>query len=249
MSEAERIVCWEVLHPGDGVLREARRLYETTQDPAERIPWGWVAEAANRRRRWRPGLWSPHLLLAAPATGPGSVGPVAGFGYGAHVPGFGGYVCYLGVEPAARSRGIGSRLLRLFVPLLQVDAACEGVSLPFVVWESRAPAADATQAERDLWRARLRLFERVGACWVAGLTFWSPSFAPDGADAVPLQLFLVPVDVPAEGFGEQALRAVAAGLLRGVYGRDEGDPLYERTLPADCRPVLRPVAALRDGGP
>jgi hypothetical protein len=63
---------------------------------------------------------------------------------------------------------------------------------------------------------------------------------------VPLQLFVVPVDLAPTEFGEARLREVAAGLLRGVYGRDEADPLFERTLPADCRPVLRPVAALRD---
>jgi hypothetical protein len=39
---------------------------------------------------------------------------------------------------------------------------------------------------------------------------------------------------------------VAAGLLQRMYGRREGDLLFERTLPPGGRPVLWPVSVLRE---
>jgi hypothetical protein len=80
---------------------------------------------------------------------------------------------------------------------------------------------------------------------VAGLTFLAPDFAHRGGAAVPLQLFLLPMEMPAGAFDGPALREVAAGLMRKVYGRREGDPLFDQSLPADCRPSLRPVTELR----
>jgi GNAT superfamily N-acetyltransferase len=239
------VVCWEALDPDDPAVDQARRLYKATLEPAERIPWDWVAGAVAGRAAWRPGTWSPHLLLAAPRSR-SRAGRVLGFAYGAHVPDYGGYACYLGVDPHHRGRGTGTRLLRLLIEVLKVDALCEGTALPFVVWESRAPGADATGEERGLWEARLRLFERVGAWWVAGLTFYAPNFARRSEDPVPLQLFLVPIDTPAGEWDADRLRGVATGLLLRVYGRREGDRLFERTLPPDCRPTLRPVSALRE---
>jgi hypothetical protein len=236
------VVCWEALDPADPALAAARRLYEQTQAADERIPWRWIAGAVAGRASWRPGGWSPHLLLAAERGPEGQTGPPCGFAYGAHVPGCGGYVCYLGVDVGQRRQGVGARLLRLLSRVFQVDAGCEGAALPFVIWESRQPEPSAAAAEWDLWRARLRLFDRVGALWAAGLTLWTPNFARRGGDPVPLQLFLLPAETPAEALDAAALRAAAAGLLREVYGRGEGDPLFERSLPPDCRPILRPAA-------
>jgi GNAT superfamily N-acetyltransferase len=241
--QERRMVCWELLGPAAAALEQARQLYEATQAAEERIPWVWIREAVATRPSWRPGRWSPHLLVAAPRLKQRSLGQVDGFAYGIHVPSYGGYASYLGVDPKWRGRGTGTRLLRLLVRVLQVDACCEGVRLPFLVWESHRPDAGAPAAERDLWRARLRLFEKVGAWWVAGLTFWTPNFARRQGPPVPLQLFLVPVDTPREAFDAAALREVAAGLLREVYGRTEGDLLVEQTLPPDCQPSLQPVSA------
>jgi hypothetical protein len=234
---ANEIICWEALDPDDPALAGARRLYETAIDPAERIPWAWLASAVRGRAGWRPGAWAPHLLLAGERRG-----PVAALAYGAHVPDYGGYACYLAVDARRRRQGLGGRLLRLLMDALRLDAAFEGVELPFVVWESREPGPVATEEERDLWRARLRLFGRVGAWQVDGLTFFAPNFERRGGDPVPLRLFLVPRDRPAAAFDAAALRAVAAGLLEHVYGRPPGDRLHRLTLPPGCEPVLRPVA-------
>jgi GNAT superfamily N-acetyltransferase len=235
------IVCWELLDSKDAALADARRLYETTLEPAERIPWAWIAQAVAARRQWRPGEWSPHLLVAARRASRSSALDPLGFAYGAHVPGYGGYACYLGVDPEQRGHGAGTQLLQLLIKVFRVDAVCEGSPLPFVVWESHRPAPDASAAEWDLWRARLRLFERVGACWVAGLTFLAPDFQQRSGPPVPLQLFLIPADTPREAFDPPALRKVAAGLYRRVYGRHPGDPLFDAAL-AGANPELRPIA-------
>jgi ribosomal protein S18 acetylase RimI-like enzyme len=237
---AREIVCWELLDPEDAALAEARQLYETTLEPAERIPWAWIEQAVAGRRQWRPGEWSPHLLLAAPRAGRGASARPVGFAYGAHVPGYGGYACYLGVDTEHRGRGAGTRLLRLLIKIFEVDAACEGMPLPFVVWESHQPEADASAQAWDLWRTRVRLFERVGAWWISGLSFLAPDFRRRSGPPVPLQLFLIPAATPREEFDADALRKVAAGLYRRVYGRRPGDPLFDATLSA-TRLQLRPA--------
>ena len=99
------------------------------------------------RPAWRPGRWCPHLLLAAARKKGRSKAPVVGFAYGFHLPDYGGCAAYLGIDPGYRNGGVATRLMRLLLRLLQVDAACEGVPLPFVILESRAPAPDG-------WRIR-----------------------------------------------------------------------------------------------
>ena len=238
----ESLICWEALDPDDPALAQARALYETLIEPAERIPWEWIAESPVRRRAWRPGRWAPHLLLAAPGGEARGPGQLAGFAYGALVPGFGGYVCYLATAPEHRGRGIGTHLIRTLILLLRVDAACSGVPLPFVVWESRRPGPAAPAEARANWQARLRLFTRLGVSWVSGLDFLAPDFTRRQGPPVPLQLFMLPVDTPPAAFDAPALRAVAAGLLEGVYGRTAGDPLFDRTLAGAVEPALRPAA-------
>src|SRR5262245_25169877 len=218
-----RMVRRELLSGRDPALPAVRRLYEQTQAADERIPWSYLARAVERRARWRPGNWCPHLLTAADPADPET--PL-GFAYGAHVPGLGGYLCYLGVEESARGRGIGTRLFRTFFDLTQADATSEGVPLPFVIWESHPPASGAPPEARALWRARLRQFEKVDARWVAGVTFQSPNFAKRDGPQVPLLLFLTPRQIPAEQFDATALRGVVAALHEHVYGNGPGDPLY-----------------------
>ncbi len=238
------VVCWELLDASDPLLADVRRLYESTLAPAERIPWEWLQRAVARRVAWRPGLYCPHLLVAAARAASGQLGPVNGFVYGGHVPVYGGYGCYLGVEEAARRRGVATRLLEQFFREVAVDAGAEGTGLPFVIWESRRPEADAPPATWDLWAARLRLFTRVGGLWLEGVDFLAPDFAARGPP-VPLQLFLKPVDEPTESFDADRLSAVVRGLHRNIYLQDEDSPLVRATLPPGCRPQLCPAAAAR----
>jgi GNAT superfamily N-acetyltransferase len=220
-------------------MQRARRLYEAYLDEAERIPWQWIEEAVASRVKWRPGRWCPHLLLSANRRKSGGPGPATGFAYGIHLPNYGGYACYLAVDPRNRGRGTGTRLLEVLIRVLQLDATCEGVSLPFVVLESHDPRSTASTEADALWQARLRLFRRVGARHIDGLTFLAPNFNRRRGPPVPLDLFLIPVDKPAESFDEAALRGVAAGLLEHIYGRSEQDPLYQQTLHSDARPRLK----------
>jgi hypothetical protein len=240
---AKDLVCWEALDADDPALADVQRLYESTLDAEERIPWAWIAGSVAARREWRPGQWSRHLLIAAPRPRRGRGKPL-GFAYGLYLPDYGGYACYLGVDTKERRRGVGTTLLRLLVRFLQLDAACEGEDLPFVIWESRRPEPGAPAEALESWQARLRLFARVGALWIGGVTLLTPNFQRRGGSPVPLQLFLLPVDRPAEAFNAAALRGVTAELLSRVYGREPGDPLFEKTLPPGLEPVLRPVAAL-----
>src|SRR5215475_998329 len=125
------LICWEALDPTDESMARARQLYEATQPADERIPWEWISGAVGRRRQWRPGRWATHLLLAAPR---GQGKQVEGFANALHLPGYGGYLTYVGVDPSSRGRGVGTRLVELAVKVLQVDSWCEGNELPFVVW-------------------------------------------------------------------------------------------------------------------
>jgi len=237
----DNLTLWEVLDPNEPALTSAGELYEATQSPAERIPWDWLASAPARRATWRAGQWSPHLILAAPREDDNLLPPV-GFIYGAVVPGFGGYVCYLGVDPKARKSGLGGRLFDAMFRALEDDAASQGVELPFILWESRRPGDDAPASARDLWAARVRLFSRVGSAWMDGVTFHSPNYLKGGSGAVPLQLFLTPRDAPADSFDGDRLRTIVAGLHSQVYGNGPGDPHYRATMAGCGKPRLRPAA-------
>lgn len=231
------LTCFEALDPTDKSMERAHQLYELTQPEDERIPWAWISGAVGRRRQWRPGRWATHLLLAGPR-GEGNKSPaVEGFANALHLPGYGGYLTYVGVDPAARGRGVGARLVELAVKVLEVDACCEGGELPFVVWESRPPAPGE---ERSGWEAKLGLWRRAGGLWVSGLTLHAVNYSRDDAPPLRLALFLRPVARRAEDFDAAALRQVAAGLLREVYDRGPGEEHYERTLSPESEPQLRP---------
>ncbi|QDU19121.1 GNAT family N-acetyltransferase [Urbifossiella limnaea] len=220
--------CWEVTDVSDPRVRAAGRLYERTLDPDERIPWEWI-ERGIGNPTGRTAGWKRHLILA-------EVGDaLAGYAYGAFIPGYGGYLCYLGVDEACRGAGVGTKLFAAFFERVAADAAATGEPLPFVVWESHRPAA-----EPDLWAARVRLFDKVGGLWVKGVEFQTPNFAGE-AGPVALQLFVKPVDRPAATFTAERLWGVVEGLYERVYRIDPGEPLFEQTVRADVRPVLVPA--------
>jgi hypothetical protein len=214
------------------MIPAAQRLYEQTLDPDERIPWMWIERSISGGIK--PGGWRKHLILAA--TDPSNPQTLAGYVYGAFIPGYGGYLCYVGVADWARRMGVGTKLYEAFFAAMQADAKAAEEPLPFVVWESHRPEGDP-----GLWKARVRLFDRVGGLWIEGIDFLAPNFAEGEGEPVPLQLFVKPVDKPAAAFHEARLRGVVHGLHERVYRIDEGDPLYEQTLTPGCRPRLVPA--------
>lgn len=237
----DKIVCWEALDAADPVMPAARRLYEETLAADERIPWQWIERAVENRVQTKVSGWLKHLLLAAPEGRTDDPDALAGYAFGSLIPGYGGYLCYLGVADWVRRLGVGTRLFEQFFRVCAVDAGSTGEPLPFVVWESHRPEPDAPPAAWDLWTARTRLFDRVGGLWVEGVDFQSPNFAEDDGEPVPLQLFVKPVDAPAAAFDADRLRQLVGGLHERVYRNEPGEPLFDATLPPDCRPRLVPT--------
>jgi GNAT superfamily N-acetyltransferase len=235
-SRATDVHCREILDPRDPVLPAARALYESTLDEAERIPWEWLARTPERRAAWKPGQRRGHLVVAVTKSEPNT--PL-GFGYGAFLPGYGAYVCYLGVDPAARSRGIGAQVFRFLFQLIESAARQSGTSLPFVIWESHRPD------DRDLWAARLRLFDKVGGLWIRGLEMLTPNYMRPDAGPVRLQVFVRPWDQPAETLDADRLRQAVDVLYDQVYHLPPDDPLRQATRAAAVNPGL--VSAVEAG--
>jgi hypothetical protein len=234
----DKIACWEPSDVNSPVIRAAERLYEQTLAPDERIPWVWIERAVGNRNSGPRG-WLRHLILAAPEGRTDDPNSLAGYAYGAFLPGYGGYLCYVGVAGWARRLGVGTALFGAFFDAMRADAREAGEKLPFVIWESHRPEAGAHE---DLWAARVRLFDRVGGLWVEGVDFLSPNFAAeDDAPPVPLQLFVKPMDEPASAFGAARLREVIGGLHERVYRSEPGDPFYAGTLPPGRHPRLVPA--------
>jgi GNAT superfamily N-acetyltransferase len=232
-------VCREILETDDPVLPAARDLYEGTLDEAERIPWQWLASTPERRSNWRPGRRRPHLVVATPKDEPNH--PV-GFGYGAFLPGYGGYVCYLGVDPAARGRGIGTQLFRFLFQLIDSAARISAVPLPLMIWESHKPDDPA------LWAARLRLFDKVGGLWIRGVEMLTPNYMRPKAGPVPLHLFIRSWGDPATAFDADRLRAAVNGLYDQIYHISPDDPLRRDTLDGMVNPGLVPTVEALEGG-
>lgn len=235
MLRTDRLFCVEALKPSDPRVPNARALYESTQHPDERVPWQWIARGLKGRVGWQPGTTARHLLMAVPEADPGSV---AGFALGLHLPHYGGYVSYLGVDETRRRGGVGSRLFGQMFNLFAADAGALGEPLPFAVWESKRPAADAPAADHQIWAARMRLFDRVGGLRVDGLELHSPNYLAGGDAAIKLTLFVKPIDTPRESFTPAEVRRVAAGLLERVYRMTPADDLYRASLPERCTPRL-----------
>ncbi|HEX3147089.1 MAG TPA: GNAT family N-acetyltransferase [Gemmataceae bacterium] len=230
--------CRELLDSDDPALPAACVLYETTLDEDERIPWEWLARTPERQRTWQPGTRLAHLVVATPRDEPNR--PV-GFGYGAFLPGFGGYVCYLGVDPNVRGHGIGTLLFQFLFGLIDHAARASSLPLPFVIWESHRPN------DPKLWAARLRTFHKAGGLWIEGVEMQTPNYMRANAPPVRLNLFIRPWDELASKFDGARLRAVVRGLYEHVYRIPPDDPLHRETLEMAVNPRLVPtVEALKE---
>ncbi len=244
--QVNKIVVWEAFDAKDPMTRAAGQLYEQTLAAEERIPWYWIEKSVEGRTKTKPGKadgWTKHLLLAAPEDRADDPAGLAGYVYGALIPNFGGYLCYIGVADWARRLGVGTRLFDQFFRQMSVDAGELGTQLPFVIWESHRPTPTAPASEWDIWAARTKLFDRAGGLWMEGLDFWSPNMASDDetGDPVPLQLFIKPMNESAGAFDADRLKQVVGGLHHEVYRNEPGSELFDRTLPDGCEPRLQPA--------
>lgn len=237
---SEGMICREALDVADPLMTAAERLYKQTQHPDEAIPWGWITRSVKGRSSWRPGTWGKHLVLASLADREQS-SDLAGFAYGAHLPGYGGYICYVGVDERYRRQGVGKKLFEKMFCLFADDARASQESLPFVIWESHRPRESAPEADWKLWEARIRLFDSVGGYWLEGIELPTPNFADPAGPPVPLQLFLRSMDQSASEFDGTSLIRVAAGLLENVYKVCPGDPQYDQAIARARCPRLRPA--------
>jgi GNAT superfamily N-acetyltransferase len=237
------IYCWEPTELGTPILAAAQQLYESTLDADERIPWRWIEKAVLDRANRRPTGWVKHLLLASTSVEVEDPDALVGFAHGAFLPNYGGYLCYLGVADHARRLGVGGRLMDTMFKVFAADAALAGERLPFVIWESCRPDHDDSRAAQHVWHARLKLFDRVGGLWLEGVELHSPDWADPTKPAVPLQLFVKPMDDTRDSFTSERLVTIVDGLLRQVYHEEPGDELYDASLPPDAAPLLRPCRA------
>jgi GNAT superfamily N-acetyltransferase len=229
VAKKNKLVVWEALDPTDEVVAAAGRLYVSTLDPDERVPWEWIEKSVLSRSWWKPGGWSRHLLLASPMNSVNDPDALAGYCFAAFLPGFGGYVSYMGVAPEYRGRGVGRRLFEHAFKLLAADAHGVDEPLPFVAWESHPPKPDDTVEAKANWAARLALFHKVGGHHVSGLTLWQPNYSETDGPPVPLDLFVKPVESPAAAFDAIRLKELAAEFYKRVYRLSPDDPLVLRT--------------------
>ena len=123
------IHCWEPTLADHAILPRAQMLYERALDADERIPWAWI-ERGLIEPEPADGSWRKHLILARAGD------DIAGLVYGAYLPGFGGYLCYVAVDDRFRQHGVATQLYREFFHAMRRDAAALGEPLPFVLWES-----------------------------------------------------------------------------------------------------------------
>ncbi len=217
------IHCWQPTLEDHALLVHAQRLYERTLDADERIPWVWIERAIIESKPARDG-WHKHLILASVD------GELAGLAYGAFVPGFGGYLCYVTVDDRYRKLGLGTRLYDAFFALMRQDADLNHEPLPFVLWESYRPVDDDGHEHAQLWQARTRLFQHVGGLAIDGVELQTPNYDGSGPPQVPMRVFLKPLDDATESFDHERLDLIVSELLVRVYGQDPGDPLYEATF-------------------
>ena len=223
----DEIRCREVAGSADAILPAVAALYEQTQHPDERVPWAWIG--GSLKSGSKPNAPARHLVVA-------EAGGLAGFALGSYLPGYGGYVSYLGVDPAARGRGIGAALFDALFARFAADAEARGEALPFAVWESKRPADGAPDADRATWAARLRLFAKVGARRVEGVELHTPNYTRPDRPGPVLRLFVKPMSWAAESLTPTRLKVIAEGLMSRVYKLDPADELWQATF--GCEPEL-----------
>lgn len=181
------------------------------------------------------GRWRSFLLVSTTESSPDEA---AGFLMGAYVPQLGGYASYVGVRPEARRGGHAAELFETFFDSVRHHARETGQPLPLTVWESHRPGPSAGEAERSVWAARTRLFDRLGAHRIDGLKLFAPNYTDRDAADVELELFVRPHDEPAESLDARRLREVAAAVYGRVYRLGPQDARVQAVNSPRCTPRL-----------
>jgi len=172
------------------------RLYQASFAPAEREPAEVIVRSIER---------GPGFVLRAQAEGrtiglaTGQVldGPAATF------------LVYLAVDPAWRSKHLGSALFEAADRLGASRLEDRGRKPTGIVWEIDDPAADVDATEVATRRKRLRFFENLG-----GTTLAVPYLQPpvDGTTEVPMLLMFRPCQER-----QSPDRDEISALIRAIY--------------------------------
>ncbi len=136
-----------------------------------------------------------------------------------------GFGDYLGIAPARRGRGIGSRLYREGLASLEREAAAREEDLAGMAFDVECPDAAPSSENRRLRERRIAFYERLGARLLADVDFWEPVEA--GKPEERFCLGYHPLAYEAES------RPLVITLYRLIYGRGEDHQLVRRSLRTD----------------
>jgi GNAT superfamily N-acetyltransferase len=206
----------EVTSASDTGLAAAHRLLRGAFHPAELLPRKAWGEALRERAA---GLWTDtawHLLVAE--EGNRVLGAASGNYVGSVNVGLVGYVV---VDPAARGRGLGSRLRRGLRARFERDARrLRGRPLEALVGEVRAD---------NPWLRHLVAIERVFAL---DFPYRQPSLGGPAGAAVPLVLYYHPLTRRRRSLPAAEVRRLLYALWRRPYriGRPLSRPAFRRML-------------------
>jgi GNAT superfamily N-acetyltransferase len=150
-----------------------------------------------------------------------------------------GFVVYLLVNPAIRSRGLGGHLLAHMQNLLKGDAARFGTSLRGVILETEKEADAHTEVERAECRRRNRFFNRQGYGRVESVFYVQPPLRETTSE-VSLHLY-VHLQADQRPLTGEELRRVVHAMYEQKYSKI--NHVDSRTL-RTCEKQLRVPAGL-----
>jgi GNAT superfamily N-acetyltransferase len=218
----DSFVVRELYSADDPLFLDAMELYVESFPRDERLPLSFFRESVATTAAHRQGRAArEHLIVAE------SDGRLLGMRWFSYHPEVGlGYFVYLATAPAARSQGVGSRLIATAVKQCELDALALGAPLDAVCFEVERTDLAASDEDRLVREARLDFFAARGAVCV------TPSYVqlPISPDKQPVPLNLLAYRLT----NKQTLAELARNFCVGCAGYDPDDPAI--------------AAAVRDAG-
>lgn len=215
------------------VLQQALQLYQATFPPELLEPTGVLLRGIELGGELAPSAY--HFLIGTDDSG--HVVAMATVHYLARVKM--GFVVYLLVDPAARSKGLGGQLLAEVERRLRQDAALQGERLRGIVLETEREEDMHDEQERLDAVRRTDFFKRSGFVQMEGICYLQPPLEPQSRETVPLHLFIRTCDGEASPTREE-LQEIVWTMYQEKYGRMNGigeDVLracHERLFLGDC---------------